>query len=164
MARPLGVSDRRWMRPSDISAVRETRRVRTKISTARLTCTLSIAVRSATSRADSPGVPPSTAMARHSGMVRPKRSEYALAMASDTRFDSTDSRYGRKRSRSSRGLGAGLLGIGLVLGQSSVKGGMFQRLRLDPGNGRPSLNLEFDAPRVGALRDQRISAMVGVSP
>ena len=43
--------------------------------TARLTWTLSISVRSATWRADRPGVSPNTAITRHSGIERPKRLE-----------------------------------------------------------------------------------------
>jgi len=79
-------------RPSLKSDWRCTRPARIRLSTARLTCTLSIAVRSATSRADSPDVPPSTAIARHSGIESAKRSEYCRAIALDTRLVNTERR------------------------------------------------------------------------
>src|SRR5579871_4370005 len=154
MARPRAVSDKRVMRPSFASAWRCTRRARIRLSTARLTWTLSMAVRSATSRADRPGVPPNTAITRHSAMVRPKRSEYCRAIAFDSRFVSTDSRYGMNRSRSSRLASAALLRIGLVLRQGRIEGRMLQRMRFDAGDGRPGTEFQFRAPRIGALRDQ----------
>ena len=59
------VSDSRVMRPSLSSSSALHARARIRLATARLTCTLSIAVRAATSRADRPGVcpaPPSRAI------------------------------------------------------------------------------------------------------
>jgi len=60
--------------------------------TARLTATLSMAVRSATVLALRPRSWPSTAITRHSVMDRLKRAEYSRAMSWLTRFDSTDRR------------------------------------------------------------------------
>ena len=60
--------------------------------TARLTATLSMAVRAVTSAADTPGLAARTAMTRHSGIDSPKCAKYAAAMALLTVLDKTDSR------------------------------------------------------------------------
>src|ERR1700760_4283469 len=46
------------------------------------------------------------------------------------------------------------LGIGLVLRQSGVEGGLRERMRLDARNRRPVRDVEFDATGIGALRNQ----------
>jgi hypothetical protein len=62
------------------------------VATARLTATLSMAVRAVTSAAERPGFAAKTAMTRHSGIERPKLAKYAAAIAELTVLDRTDSR------------------------------------------------------------------------
>jgi len=68
------------------------RRDLSKLETARLTATLSIAVRSATCAAESPGSRPNTAITRHSGIDSPNRAAYAPAIAVLTILVNTDNR------------------------------------------------------------------------
>jgi transposase len=101
---PFAVGRSTGRRLSPPCVERLTRPAEPSRASARLTATLSIAVRSATSRADmpSPLKRASTAMTRHSVIERLKRSVYSRAIAWLTRFDRIERRYGRKRS-SSRG-------------------------------------------------------------
>ena len=71
-AAPAGVSARCVRRRSAGAVVRRSRPAASSVATARLTATLSMAVRAVTSAAESPGFAARTAMTRHSGIDSPK--------------------------------------------------------------------------------------------
>jgi phosphoglycolate phosphatase-like HAD superfamily hydrolase len=69
---PAALSERCVRRRSDGAVVRCRRPAESSVATARLTATLSMAVRAVTSAAERPGFAASTAMTRHSGIDSPK--------------------------------------------------------------------------------------------
>src|SRR5690242_17584844 len=70
----------------------------TRLAVARLTFTLSIAVRSPTMLGESVPNRATIDSTRHSGMFRPYASEYRRAIRRVTQLAATDRRYGRKSS------------------------------------------------------------------
>ena len=83
---PVGESFNIERRRSPLSYARTRRREATKLCTARLTATLSMAARSLTSIAERFGYRASTAITRHSEIVRPNSCSYAVAMLMLTMF------------------------------------------------------------------------------
>jgi hypothetical protein len=89
---PAAVRASTERRLSPAWVVRRTRPAATRRASARLTATLSIAVRSATSRADRPSKRASTAITRHSVIDRSNSRWYSSAIDWLMVLDSTDSR------------------------------------------------------------------------
>src|SRR5690349_9484159 len=99
MRRPAAVSDRRRERASLSLVVRRTRSFSSRERAARLTGTFSIRVRLTSSSCVRSPSSPSTAMSRHSCVLRPYCSAYTRAIRWLTTFAATESRYGRNSSR-----------------------------------------------------------------